>query len=199
MSKSWLLRRVGVLPAGSPVVAAPTTTFPSNLDPAGVQAFLDEVRRVLASEDNRSDTFGQRATAILGFDGVIMSVLIAGLALIRSDVKFSLPFLTNVVAVDVLLVLSALVCLFVLHPRKVTIPEHAGLRRQWASFIEPGSKVLPAAQIANSFLGADQDPLAAASREASSRGDAYKTALYLLIAAVIGLGVLVGQALAQQG
>jgi hypothetical protein len=152
VSKAWLLRRVGVLPEPPPVVAAATTSLPPDMDAAGVQAFLDEVRRVLAFEEKRSDTFGQRATAILGFHGVVMSVLLAGLALIKTKVDFTWPFLANVVVVDLLLVLSAVACLIVLHPRKVDIPETAALRQQWASFIEPATKVLPAAQIANSFL-----------------------------------------------
>lgn len=198
MSKTWLLRRVGVLPEPAPVVAAATTSLPAGLDLDGVKAFLDEVRRVLDFEQKRSDAFAQRATAILGFDGVIMSVLVAGLALIRNNVEFTGPMLVNVVAVDALLVLSAIACLIVLHPRKVDIPGAADLRRDWASFIKPATTVLPAAQIANSFLGAEQDPLATANREATSRGEAYKTALYLLFAAVIALGGLVGQALAQQ-
>lgn len=196
--KAWLLRRVGLLPALPPAVPATATKLPPGLDAAGVQAFLDEVRRVLATEAKRSETFSQRATTILGFDGVIMSVLVAGFALIKPDVEFTLPFLVNAITVVVLPILSALACLSVLHPRKVEIPETAALRDQWDLFIQPASTVHPTAQLVNSFLGSDRDPLAAASREAASRCEAYKTALYLLIAAVIGLGVLVGQTLAQQ-
>lgn len=198
MIKTWLLRRIGVLPEPDPVVPAATTSLPPGLDHDGVKAFLDEVRRVLDFQQKRSDTFAQRASAILGFDGVIMSVLVAGLALIRNNVDLSWLMLANVVAVDALLVLSAVACLIVIHPRKVDIPEEAALRRQWASFIQSDATILPAAQIAHSFLGAGKDPLAAASREATSRGEAYKTALYLLFAAVIVLGALVVQALAQQ-
>lgn len=196
--KAWLLRRVGVLSAAPAARPAAATSLPEGLAPAGVQAFMDQLRWVLAYEDKRGDTFGQRAATILGFDGVIMSVLVAGLALINNEVEFTLPFLVNAVVVVVLPILSALACLIVLHPRKVTTPESGQLRSQWESFIEPNSTIHPSAQIAHSFLGGDQDPLASAAREATSRGEAYKTALYLLIAAVVGLGLLVGQALAQQ-
>lgn len=197
MIRAWLLRRIGVLPPSPPVAAAATTSIPDSLDPAGVEAFVDQMRWVMAFEDKRAETFGQRAATILGFDGVIMSVLVAGLALIKKDVHFTAPFVANAVAVVLLPILSALACLTVLHPRKVTVPESVKLRGQWAAFIEPGSKVHPAAQIAHSFLGGDKDPMDAASREATSRGEAYKTALYLLTAAVIGLGALISQALAQ--
>lgn len=167
-------------------------------DPDGVQAFIDQVRWVIAFHDKRSDAFAQRAATILGFDGVIMSALIAGFTLIETEVDFHFLFVVNAVVVIVLPLLSALACLLVLKPRKVALPESDRLRSQWLDFIDADKTTAPAAQIVHSFLTGDQEPIASASAEAAERGDDYKIALWLLLAAVAGLGVLAGQVLYQQ-
>lgn len=168
------------------------------MDTVGLQAFIDQVRWVIAAHDKRSELFGQRAATVLGFDGVIMSVLVAGFALIKNDVEFTCPFLVNAVAVVVLPVVSAVVCLGALWPRKITIPESSRLRDYWTTFQQPESKMRPQAQIVHEFLGGAKDPVKSAREEAASRGKAYKVALLLLTAAVVALAALTGQVLTQQ-
>jgi len=205
-----MLRRLGLrLLRGVPATAqgtepaaaasqASTLGDTAALAAEGLQAFLEQVRWAIAAHDKRSEVFGQRAAAVLGFDGVIISALIAGFALIKDEVAFAGCFLVNAVAVVALPALSAFVSLWALWPRKVTIPESKQLRDHWAAFRKSESTVRPQAQIVHDFLGGAKDPVASARDEAASRGNAYKAALLLLIGAVVALAALTGQVIAQQ-
>lgn len=110
------------------------------MDIAGLQALIEQVRWMIAAHDKRSEVFGQRAATVLGFDGVIMSLLVAGFALIKNNVEFTFPFLVNAVAVVVLPVVSAVVCLSALWPREITIPEASRLRGYWTTFQQPNRR-----------------------------------------------------------
>lgn len=194
MIRAWLIRQLGGVPAPQASARVPLVES----DPAGVQAFTDQARWVYALHDKRSDVFGQRAATILAFDGVLLSLLVAGLVAVKNNVEFTGWVVANVVALAVLPVLSAFACLRALYPRKVLIQEAGQLHNQWSRFLrsEPGLHM--PALVVNALLGDAEGPLASIADEARGRGWAFERALELLVAAVLALGVLAVQLIVQQ-
>jgi hypothetical protein len=188
----------GVMPAETPAAMPAPLPDEHSLDLDGVKAFGEQARWAHGYHDKRSEVFGQRAATILAFDGALLSVLVAGLVAVRTNVDFTDEVVVNVALLAACPVISAFCCLLAMSPRKVTIPDNKQLRDQWARFVKPGSKLRPPAQIVHALLGGSQDPLASAAAEATSRGRWYERALIWLILAVLALGALAVQLLFQQ-
>ena len=196
MTCEWLIRRLGgVLPTDPPPEPPAAGQTPH---PDGVNAFAEQARWTHGYHDKRSDVFGQRSATLLAFDGALLSVLVGGLVAVRSNVRFTDPVVVNIAILTACPVLSAFCCLLAMSPRKATIPDNQQLRDQWGRFLRPGTTVHAPAQVVHAFLGGSEDPLASAADEAKSRGQWYERALYLLVVAVLALGVLAGQLLHQQ-
>ena len=167
-------------------------------DPTIVQAFIDQARWMHDHHDKRAEAFNQRASTVLTFDGVALSVLIAGLVALKTTIAFDAWIVFNVIAIVTLLLGSATSCLVALAPRKVTIPDSTQLRQQWLSLRDHGSSVTMPAQVADSLLGGDQDPVASAASDANSRGHWYLKGLSALLAALVGFAGLALQILIRQ-
>ena len=199
MTRAWLIRRLGgVLPTDEPTGPPEPPVTSQTPDPDGVNAFAEQARWTHGYHDKRSDIFGQRSATLLAFDGALLSVLVGGLAAVKTNIHFTEWVIVNIVILAACPVLSAFCCLLAMSPRKVTIPENQQLRDQWDRFQHPGNTLHAQAQVVHAFLGGAKDPLASAAAEAKSRGGWYELALSLLIVAVLALGILAGQLLYQQ-
>lgn len=186
--------------APSPVQDDEQLPSAPRLDPAEAQAFTEQARWLHDYHEKRSAAVVQRAATLLGFVGVTTALMPAGFSLGKDNIDFTEAVRTTVVAVLVLLLLSAGCCLRTLALRKATVPKGGQLRDQWNRYARGGSRGLVHAQIAHSYLGGHDsvDPVAAASDEADSRVVWLKWALRLLAVAIVALAALTGQILLQQ-
>ena len=197
MIRHRLILLLGGTPPAANLAPGLPPELPPALDPEGVKAFAEQTRWVYALHDKRSDTFGQRASTVLAFDGALLSALVAGLVAVKRNLDFTDWIVVNVAVLIALPVLSSLACMRAISPRRVVIPATSKLREQWAGFLRSDPKSHPPAQIVHSFLGGEQDPLASAAKEAKSRALCFKWSLRLLVAAVLAIGVLALQVLRQ--
>ncbi|WP_432563058.1 hypothetical protein [Kineococcus sp. SYSU DK003] len=163
-----------------------------------MQAFIEQARWMHDHHDKRGEAFAQRASTVLAFDGVALSVLIAGLVALKAAVTFDAWIKLNVIVIVVLLLGSATSCLVALAPRKVTVPDSVQLREQWVSLRDHRRSVTMPAHVADSLLGGDQDPVVSAKEEANSRGQWYLKGLSALLAALAAVSVLALQILTRQ-
>lgn len=163
-----------------------------------MQALIEQARWIHDHHDKRGEAFAQRASTVLTFDGVALSVLIAGLVALKAAVTFDPWIVSNVIFIVTLLILSATSCLVALAPRTVTVPDSAQLREQWVSLRDHRRSVTMPAHVADTLLGGDQDPVASARDEADSRGNWYLKGLSALLVALVGVSVLALQILIRQ-
>ena len=179
--------------------AVPVSEDPRpRLDPAEAQAFTEQARWLHAYHDKRSETIGSRAATLLGFVGVITTLLLGGLNLGKGSIHFTLAVRANVVLVLLLVLAAAFFCLRTMTLRNASIPGGAQLRAQWESYAHGELRGLVHAQIAHSYLGGGMDPVADAKAEADSRATSYQKAGYAFGGALLSVGVLTAQALLQQ-
>lgn len=170
------------------------------LDPNEAQAFTEQARWLHAFHDRRSEVIGQRAANLLGFTGVITALMPAVIGLGKDHVRYTLPIKITAVSELILLVVTAAMCLRVLALRRSSIQNDPQLRVQWDRYNHGGLRGLVQAQIAHSFLGGDPkfDPVARCKAEADSRAKAYKSAIWLLVAALAASSIFAAQIFLQQ-
>lgn len=193
MSRSRLARLVSP-PAPEPSPPAGLR----RLDPDEAQAFAEHARWLHAYHDKRSETVGSRAATVLGFLGVISTLLLGGLNLGKGSIRYTWPVGANVVTVLVPVLLAAFFCFRTMTLRKSSVPQGGQFRAQWSEYARGGLRGLVHAQIAHAYLGGDMDPVADAKSEADSRAKSYKKAIYTFGVALLAVAALTAQVLLQQ-
>lgn len=159
-----------------------------------VKAFLDQARGLLDFHQKRSDAATTRATALLGFVGVLVALSSAVLNINKTPGVATPDGQKWALYATVGFLLStACFCLLVIRPRKSSIPDYQDLRAQWRSYEGADSEGRVLAQAVQNLLGADDpadDPVLRGAREANVRLRFLKFALYTLAAALVALAIL---------
>jgi hypothetical protein len=163
---------------------------------AETEAFTAQARWLLEWHNKRSDGFESRAVAILGFSGVILALLPAGLSLskglkLTSGIKDAL-FLTAA-----LLLVTAVCCVIVLAPRRSCAPQIEQLRQQWKQHSGGWARGVARQNIAESLLHGTQarenSPLERSFVEANDRGHWFTLAMYFMLASLTALATVAVQ------
>lgn len=98
------------------------------------QTFIDQGRWLLDQQQKRGAAFQQTATTLVGFDGVLLAVLVAGDPL-DGWTRYSTPWWAFAVA-GVMLVLSAAAGVLALVPRQTPSVDAEDAIKAWARFCE---------------------------------------------------------------
>jgi hypothetical protein len=175
----------------------PPQTDASEGGTAETEAFTAQARWLLEWHNKRSDGFESRAVAILGFSGVILALLPAGLGLskglkLTSGIKAAL-FLTAA-----LLLVTAVCCVIVLAPRRSCAPQIEQLRQQWQRYSGGWVRGVAHQNITESLLHGKQaressSPLERSFVEANARGRWFAGAMYFMLASLTALAIVVVQ------
>ena len=172
--------------------SAPQTLSP--YCPDDVKAFLEQARGLLDFHQKRSDIAATRATALLGFVGVLVALSSAVLNVNKNPTGPTPAGEKWMLGITVALLLcTAILCLLVLTPRRTSIPEYQDLRTQWRAYDGTDSEGRVLAQAVHNLLGADNpddDPVLRAADEAKMRLRWLKHALNSLVAALSALAIL---------
>lgn len=171
---------------------------PSRLDVGEVGAFTEQARWLLDFHNKRSDSVAQKAIALLGFIGVILALVPAGLTL-GKGFRATPAIKTELCVCVVFLLVAGFSCLRVLSLRKVSAPTVDELGVQWLNYARGGGRGLVHAQIAHTYLGGDQTkgPLRTAHDEADRRACWFKWGLRALLVALTALAALTMQVFIQ--
>lgn len=148
----------------------------AEVDQRATEALLAEVRWRLESGERRIDAVAQRVAIIFGFDGVLLSALVATLNLpetLAQDVR------GLTLGAIVVVGLSAACALYVLWPRSTPVLSRTQLRRHWAQ-VREGRALDIEGELVNAYLGGDKDPLAAVAALVERRSTIYAVSLGLL-------------------
>jgi Na+/melibiose symporter-like transporter len=154
--------------------------------------YIEHARWLLEWHNKRSEALTTRAVALLGFVGVILSLLLRGTPQQVDPSWWTWAwFVLTVVA----LLVSAALALWCVATTKVEMPSIQDLREKWADYSdkpEPGSGVK---QMAEDLLhGQDlhgKSPLAEAKKEADKRVSRFKRAAIALFVAFAFLTCLI--------
>lgn len=156
------------------------------------EVFIAQARWLLEWHDRRSEAFITRAVALLGFDGVVLTLLIQGAALhgIKAS-AWTWGFLT----ISLLALLgSALFALLAIAPQEVAVPHVQQLRSWWGEHAGepyPGST---APRIAESLLNSAQisgdSAVSTIKGAADNRATRFKASLWFMFCAFVFLSCL---------
>lgn len=152
--------------------------------------FLEQARWLLAWHNDRSEALASRATALLGFIGVILALVLTGAGLKHHRFTGFDWWMLALAAAGLLT--SAAGSLATLWTKTVTMPEVTQLRTQWAAYRNDGEAKQPSfvEALLRSTNPAEDSPLDAAKNEADSRARSFKVAVTALAASLVPLAVL---------
>ena len=159
---------------------------------AEIEAFTEQARWLIEYHDKRGESLTTRATALLGFSGVILALLMRGPLL--DSVKYTTCIQIAGIATVLLLLICALFSLLTLAPGSASAPGIDELRAKWQSWLNNERRGKALGDIADSYLmaheGSDHVPLLMARRRANWRAGFFITAAAAMLAALVGLAVL---------
>jgi hypothetical protein len=164
---------------------------PSVLDVASTQAFLDQARVLADWHRQRADGFESKASTLIGFSGVILTLLTLTSSPI-SHVRGSWQTLLVILAVlgAVAFLVAAVAAVVVMNPRQYRYAARSQLRREWENYRDHPS--LTTAQIlgmlADQLICAgDKSPIDTLADDALDRGKWVRVSVVSLL---VGLGLL---------
>lgn len=161
----------------------------------GPDAFVEQARWLLEWHNRRSESFVNRSIAILGFDGVALSILF------QTSAGYTRTEHVAIGLVVAALLFSAVAALVGLWTQPVITPRSTQLREWWTDYRHDCNVLRARANIAESFLNSDApdepNPLTAARHSADKRAAAFKLsvvplALVVPILALLAADVLPG-------
>lgn len=159
---------------------------------AELDAFVDQSRWLIEYHDKRGDSLTTRATALLGFSGVILVLLVRGP--LPEGVRVTLCIqVAGIVAIASLLVCAA-ACLITILPGATTAPGVDELRKNWERWLEKEGRGKVLGDIADSYLMANDSrdgfPVGDAYQRADRRAAAFIWAAAAMLMALVALAVL---------
>lgn len=161
---------------------------------AEVEIFIQQARWLLEWHNKRTSAFEARATALLGFVGVMFVLLPVGVAKSGSDLSLTTGMRVSVAFAGAFLIITAVCCAITLAPGTTAAPAIDQLREQWRCYAKGPERRSPAADVAESFLhGVNPgvpSPIQAARVEADRRGRWFTRALWSLGSALAALATL---------
>lgn len=168
----------------------PTPPAPEPVDDSAV--FIGQARWLLEWHNTRSEAFASRAVAVLGFDGVILALLLQGFGI--KDVDATGPVWAALTSTSLLLLFSAAWALSTIVPHKVAMPGVSDLRKGWAAHAQTPTARYAGPLVAESFLNASElhgtSPVLEAKKEGDTRATRFSWAVSSLLAATVSLAVL---------
>jgi hypothetical protein len=154
--------------------------------------FAEQARWLLQWHNARSESLASRAVAVLGFDGVIMALLLQGFGLKGLHATAWVWIL--LIATALLLLTSAGFAVATILPHKVAMPQVQNLRQGWATHAASPTPHYAGPFMAESLLNASDltksSPLASAKSEGDLRANRFSRAVSALLAAIVCLGLL---------
>lgn len=163
---------------------------PSSADDSLV--FAEQARWLLEWHNTRSEAFASRAVAVLGFDGVIMALLLQGFGVRGIDATATVWVLLFITAA--FLLLSAGFAVATIVPHTVAMPSVQDLRAGWATHAGSPRASYAGPLVAESLLHATNldttSPVSAAKEEGDTRAGRFSWAVRALLAAIVFLGAL---------
>jgi hypothetical protein len=167
-----------------------TPTPPEPVDDSAV--FIDQARWLLEWHNRRSEAFASRALAVLGFDGVILALLLQGFGV--KGIEATGPVWVFLISTTLLLLCSAALAVSAILPHKVAMPGVDDLRRGWATHARSPHARYAGPLVAESYLNASDlngtAPVLAAKEEGDTRATRFSWAVSFLLAAIASLSVL---------
>lgn len=163
--------------------------------------FLEQARWLLEWHNKRSEAITTRATALLGFVGVVLALLLQGSSIGGIEPRWWtwLLLVTSLVG----LLATSVYALFAVLPKKVNMPSVSQLREWWSKKIAEPGRGQTGAQIAESILfgqNTDADsPISDAVEEATDRAVNFKVAAWALLCTFVPLSGLVLDVLTRVG
>ncbi len=160
-------------------------------DVASTQAFLDQARALADWHRQRADGFESKASTVIGFSGVILTLLTLTSPPI-SDVRgyWQTLLVTLVVLAAAALLVAAVASVLVMKPREYRYAARTQLRREWENYRDDPS--LTTAQVlgmlADQLICAgDKSPIDTLAEDALDRGRWVRRSVTSLL---VGLGLL---------
>lgn len=155
--------------------------------------FIEHARWLLEWHNKRGEAFTTRAVALLGFNGVILAVLLQGAGLEGIDASgWTWAWLAGTVA---LLFASALCSLLTILPAEMVMPGVPQLRHWWKVHSGAPTAGFFGPQVAESLLFSKdvqgRSPLSDAKAEADLRAKRFKWAIRLMLGGFVALSLLV--------
>ncbi|NYD40034.1 hypothetical protein [Nocardioides panaciterrulae] len=171
---------------------APAPKDRSAITKAELEAFIDQSRWLIEYHDKRGDSFTTRATALLGFSGVILVLLLRGP--LPEGVELTTSLKVAGITTVVLLLMCALFCLLTVLPGPTTAPGVDEHRERWKRWLAKEGRGKVLGDIADSYLMAhdaqDGFPVGDAYTRADRRAGFFITAAAAMLVSLISLAVL---------
>lgn len=164
---------------------------PREHDVGSVQAFLDQGRALADWHRQRADGFESKAGTLLGFSGVILTLLTLTAPPI-SDVR---GFWRTLLVILVVLsaasfLVAAVAAVAALRPREYRYAARTQLRREWEAYRDGAGRttVQILGMLADQLICAgEQSPIDTLAEDALGRGKAVRVSVYSLL---VGLALL---------
>lgn len=116
------------------------------------EAFLDQARWLLEQQQRRGEAFQQTAVALVGFDGVLLALLVSGGAL-TSTTRYTAAWWATIDGAG-LFVVSAFCGVCAVLPRAISTVPAAGTIKRWQKFRKKGGFNRDALWFADMLLSA---------------------------------------------
>lgn len=164
-------------------------------DLTGFGAFLEQARWLFDRQWQRADAFERKAIALLGFDGVLVGLLVTAAAQLRPSERTGAVEAFACLAAATALV-CALFCVQVLRPRVYEGVGVKQLREDWVGALEreigavENDRPWVERSFAEQFLHGSPDapgegPLASVQSDASERGQWLERATWAMLVSVL--------------
>lgn len=154
--------------------------------------YIEHARWLLEWHNKRSEALTTRAVALLGFNGVILSLLLQGIPIAVEPSGWTWVWFGLTV---VSLLVSAILALACVYATKVEMPSVQALREQWANHAAEPQDGAGVPQIGEDLVQGmtlnQPAPLTTAKAEADLRVARFKGSALALLFAVIFLAILI--------
>ena len=159
---------------------------------AELEAFTEQAKWLIEYHDKRGDSFTTRATALLGFSGVILALLL------RSPLPEGVNYTGCIQIAGIATISSLLVCaifsLLTLAPGSSSAPGIEELRDKWTDWLDKEGRGKVLGDIADSYLmahkGSKHVPVVMAHKRARWRAGYFMTAAGAMLTALVSLAIL---------
>ncbi|WP_182378704.1 hypothetical protein [Nocardioides sp. WS12] len=158
-----------------------------------LEAFTTHARWLIDYHDKRGDSLTTRATALLGFTGVILVLLLRGP--IPKGIDVSLWITIAAISTIVCLLACALCCLLTILPGPSTAPGVDEVRTKWIEWLGGDGRGKILGYVTDSYLMAHDTvskdfPVGAAYARADKRANRFVAAAAAMLAALVCLSAL---------